>query len=57
MLTAVLEQLEEMQRLERCFMTPKGEVDLMDMAIELPADVFRQYVERAREWRATRRRK
>jgi hypothetical protein len=51
-LTFALNRLEEMQRLERCFMTHRGEVDLYAMAMELPEGVFREYCEIAREQRA-----
>jgi hypothetical protein len=49
-----LDRLEEMQRLERCFMTPKGEIDLMEMSERLPEKAFREYCAMAREWRARR---
>lgn len=54
-MTELLEKLEEMKRLERCFMTPRGEIDLMEMSERLPEQAFREYCETAREWRAGRR--
>lgn len=56
-MTDLLEKLEEMKRLERCFMTPTGEINLMEMSERLPEHVFREYCEMAREWRSRRPKK
>lgn len=56
-MTELLEKLEEMTRLENCFMTPRGEIDLFEMSEQLPEYAFREYCAIAREWRAGRRKK
>lgn len=56
-MTELLEKLEEMKRLERCFMTPTGDIDLMEMANRLSELIFREYCEASREWRSRRRKK
>ncbi len=43
---------DEMKRLERCFTTPKGEIDLMEMSSRLPEPVFRGYAAWSRGQRA-----
>lgn len=53
-MTALLEKLEEMKRLERCFLTPMGDIDLFEMSERLPEGAFREYCEMAREWRSRR---
>lgn len=50
-----LEKLEEMKRLENCFMSPKGEIDLMEMSRQLPEQHFRAYCAWARECRQRRK--
>ncbi len=50
----LLEKLEEMKRLENCFLGVNGAIDLMEMSKRVPESLFREYTSMCREWRAHR---